>query len=58
MLLQSTPQLDGAFEYLKKVGGESLDQAAFEESAGVGVVVSVHGSFWVCADEGGGAGGL
>lgn len=37
---QSTPQLDGAFEYLKKVGGETLDTAAFEESAGVGVVVS------------------
>jgi len=38
--LQSTAQLDGAFEYLKKVGGEPLDAAALEEAAGIGVVVS------------------
>jgi hypothetical protein len=37
---QSTPQLDGAFDYLKRVGGEALDKAALEEAAGVGVVVS------------------
>jgi Glutaminyl-tRNA synthetase, non-specific RNA binding region part 1 len=38
--LQSPPQLDGAFEYLKRIGGEPLDAAALEEAAGVGVVVT------------------
>lgn len=40
LALQSPPQLDGAFEFLKKLGPETLDGAAFEEAAGVGVVVS------------------
>jgi hypothetical protein len=38
--IKSPPQLDGAFEFLKKLGPETLDGAAFEEAAGVGVVVS------------------
>ncbi|WIA16884.1 hypothetical protein OEZ85_013812 [Tetradesmus obliquus] len=38
--VKTTTQLDGAFEYLKKVGGEPTDAAAFEEAAGVGVVVT------------------
>lgn len=38
--IKTTTQLDGAFEYLKKVGGEPTDAAAFEEAAGVGVVVT------------------
>lgn len=38
--LQTIPQLDGAYEYLKKVGSEPVDKAAFEEAAGVGIVIS------------------
>jgi hypothetical protein len=37
---QSNPQLDGAFEYLKKVAATELDVKVLEESSGVGVVVS------------------
>ncbi len=37
---QSNPQLDGAFDYLKKVGTTDLDGQALEEASGVGVVVS------------------
>lgn len=37
--LQSNAQLDGAHEYLKKIGATELDAAALEASAGVGVVV-------------------
>lgn len=36
---QSNAQLDGAHEYLKKIGATELDAAALEASAGVGVVV-------------------
>lgn len=32
--------MDGAFEYLKKVGGEPVEPGAFDEAAGVGVVVT------------------
>lgn len=39
--LQGNNQLDGAFDYLKKVGGTTVDIKAMEEAAGVGVVVSV-----------------
>lgn len=38
--MQTIPQLDGAFEYLKKVGSEPVDRSAFDESSGVGVVVT------------------
>ncbi|KAF6264766.1 tRNA synthetases class I, catalytic domain-containing protein [Scenedesmus sp. NREL 46B-D3] len=38
--IKTTTQLDGAFEYLKRVGGEPADAAAFDEAAGVGVVVT------------------
>lgn len=34
------PQLEGAFEALKRVGGEPLDAAELEAAAGVGVVVT------------------
>lgn len=37
---QSNPQLDGAFEYLKKVAATELDVKVLEESSGVGVLVS------------------
>lgn len=37
--LQGNNQLDGAFEYLKKVGGTALDLKAMEEAAGVCIVV-------------------
>lgn len=36
---QSNPQLDGAFDYLKKVGATEADAKALEEAGGVGVVV-------------------
>ncbi len=45
LCVQSIPQLDGAFEYLKKVGGTPLDKAQLNEAAGVGVVVS--GATWL-----------
>ncbi|MEW5304384.1 MAG: hypothetical protein WDW36_006995 [Sanguina aurantia] len=38
--VKSTAQLEGAFEYLKKLGGVALDTSALEESCGVGVVVT------------------
>ncbi|MEW5320129.1 MAG: hypothetical protein WDW38_011226 [Sanguina aurantia] len=38
--IKSTAQLEGAFEYLKKLGGVALDTSALEESCGVGVVVT------------------
>jgi glutaminyl-tRNA synthetase len=37
--LQSNAQLDGAFEYLKRVGPGEVSSAELEEAAGVGVVV-------------------
>lgn len=37
---QSNAQLDGAFEYLKRVGPGEVVAAELEEAAGVGVVVS------------------
>ncbi|KAF8065733.1 Glutamine--tRNA ligase [Scenedesmus sp. PABB004] len=40
--IKSMPQLDGAFEYLRKLGGEPADAASFEAAAGVGVVVSAE----------------
>jgi hypothetical protein len=44
---QTTAQLDGAFEYLKKVASEAIAVTALEEAAGVGVEVrSTHGSSW------------
>lgn len=36
----SNAQLDGAFEYLGKIGAEPVDAATFEQAAGVGVTVS------------------
>lgn len=38
--MQSNAQLDGALEFLGKLGSEALDRAAFEEAAGVGVEVT------------------
>lgn len=38
--IKSNAQLDGAFEYLKKVGTTAMSAAELEASAGVGVVVS------------------
>ena len=38
--IKSMPQLDGALDFLKKLGGTELDPKALEESAGVGVVIS------------------
>ncbi|KXZ51794.1 hypothetical protein GPECTOR_11g237 [Gonium pectorale] len=38
--MKSNAQLDGAFEYLRKVGSTEVDKKALEESAGVGVVVT------------------
>jgi hypothetical protein len=40
--VQSTAQLDGAFEYLKKIANEPLDVGALEESAGVGIEVRMN----------------
>eukprot|EP00983_Pelagomonas_calceolata_P120972 1160755-Pelagomonas_calceolata.AAC.14 len=37
-LSEGNNQLDGAFDYLKKVGGTAMDAKALEEAAGVGVV--------------------
>ena len=37
---QGNNQLDGAFDYLKKVGGTAIDTKALDEASGVGVVVS------------------
>ena len=37
---QTIPQLEGAHEYLKKLGDAALNVKDLEESAGVGVVVS------------------
>jgi hypothetical protein len=53
LLPQSTPQLDGGFEYLKKVGSTDLDVKALEEASGVGVVVS-RGAAPSCPRPGGG----
>ena len=47
--LQSIAQLDGAFDYLKKVGSTEVDTAALEAASGVGVVVRGGGG------KGGGA---
>lgn len=38
--LQSNAQLDGAFEYLKRIGPGEVSIAELEESAGVGVMVT------------------
>ena len=38
-MIKSNAQLDGAFEYLKKVGSMEIDSAALEEAAGVDVVI-------------------
>lgn len=38
--IKSMPQLDGALDFLKKLGGAELDLKSLEESAGVGVVVT------------------
>ena len=38
--LQTNAQLDGALEYLGKVGSEAIDAAELEEAAGVGVEVT------------------
>ncbi|KAL4447374.1 hypothetical protein ABPG77_007407 [Micractinium sp. CCAP 211/92] len=38
--IRSNAQLDGALEYLGKVGSEPIDVAKFEEAAGVGVEVT------------------
>lgn len=38
--IKTTPQLEGAFDYLKKVGSMSVDNTALEEASGVGVVVT------------------
>lgn len=38
--IKSNAQIEGAFEYLSKRGAEPIEQAALEEAAGVGVVVS------------------
>lgn len=38
--MKSNAQLEGAFEYLKKVGSTPVDRAALEAASGVGVVVS------------------
>lgn len=35
-------QLDGAFEYLSKVGAEPIEGAAFETAAGIGVSVTAE----------------
>ena len=37
---QNNAQLDGAFEYLKRVGGTALQPAELDEASGVGVVVT------------------
>ncbi|GAX82347.1 hypothetical protein CEUSTIGMA_g9776.t1 [Chlamydomonas eustigma] len=38
--IKSVAQLDGAFEYLKKIGTTDLDTAVLETFAGVGIVIS------------------
>ncbi|GFR51525.1 hypothetical protein Agub_g13941 [Astrephomene gubernaculifera] len=38
--MKSNAQLDGAFEYLRRVGTTEVDKKALEEAAGVGVVVT------------------
>ena len=38
--VKNTTQIEGAFEYLSKVGAEAADQAALEQAAGVNVVVT------------------
>ncbi|KAG2491132.1 hypothetical protein HYH03_010575 [Edaphochlamys debaryana] len=38
--MKSNAQLDGAFEYLRKVGSTEVDKKALEEASGVGVVVT------------------
>ncbi|KAG2447630.1 hypothetical protein HYH02_007548 [Chlamydomonas schloesseri] len=38
--MKSNAQLDGAFEYLRKVGTMDVDKKQLEEAAGVGVVVT------------------
>ncbi|PNH09069.1 Glutamine--tRNA ligase [Tetrabaena socialis] len=40
--MKSTAQLDGAFEYLRKVGTTEVDKKALEEASGVGVVVTAE----------------
>lgn len=45
--LQTNSQLDGAFELLKKLGPETLDTAALNAAAGVGMVVRTW--FLVCS---------
>ena len=38
--VKSNAQIEGAFEYLSKIGAESADPAALEQAAGVGVIVT------------------
>lgn len=38
--IKTVPQLEGAFEYLKKIGTTALDTPQFEDAAGVGVLVT------------------
>ena len=38
--VQASNQLDGALEYLGKVGSDPVDQAELEEASGVGVEVT------------------
>ena len=59
MHAQSNAQLDGAFDYLTKVGGTDVDPTALEAAAGVGIVVGCQGrrdGQGGCQGEGGGIG--
>lgn len=38
--MQSVPQVDGAHDYLKRVGPSPLDVAALEAACGVGITIS------------------
>ncbi len=51
---QSPAQLDGAFEYLRKVGTTEVDKAALEDASGVGVVVSRGWWCWGGGESGAG----
>ena len=38
--LNSNAQLDGCFEYLKRIGSDAIDAAAFREAGGIGIAVT------------------
>lgn len=40
--IKSNAQLDGAYDYLKKIGSTGMEAAVLEASAGVGVVISAE----------------